>query len=196
MACTGRSSSTPDGGRRLGRDLQPMTPTFSLGCGTWGGSNTTDNINYRNLLNIKTVSHRQAPPQWFRVPSDTYFNAGAIENLRGYRSRSPARHRRGYFEFRGVPETLRAAPRRGGCSYILRYPPGADRGADPGGRRCDLPVRARGDPRRRRRLGPRRCESDAALPRESRADDARAFASFSMPASGSPSTPTKRTRSD
>jgi acetaldehyde dehydrogenase/alcohol dehydrogenase len=58
-----------------------MTPTFSLGCGTWGGSNTTDNVNYRNLLNIKTVSHRQTPPQWFRVPSDTYFNVGAIENL-------------------------------------------------------------------------------------------------------------------
>ena len=45
-----------------------MTPTFSLGCGTWGGSTTTDNVNYRNLLNIKTVSRRQAPPQWFRVP--------------------------------------------------------------------------------------------------------------------------------
>ena len=56
-----------------------MTPTFSLGCGTWGGSTTTDNVNYRNLLNIKAVSRRQAPPQWFRVPSDTYFNAGALE---------------------------------------------------------------------------------------------------------------------
>jgi acetaldehyde dehydrogenase / alcohol dehydrogenase len=66
----------------LGGVYNSMTPTFSLGCGTWGGSNTTDNINYRNLLNIKTVSHRQAPPQWFRVPSDTYFNAGAAENLR------------------------------------------------------------------------------------------------------------------
>ena len=59
-----------------------MTPTFSLGCGTWGGSVTTDNVNYRNLLNVKTVSRRQTPPQWFRVPSDTYFNPGAIENLR------------------------------------------------------------------------------------------------------------------
>ena len=59
-----------------------MTPTFSLGCGTWGGSMTTDNVNYRNLLNVKAVSRRQTPPQWFRVPSDTYFNVGAIENLR------------------------------------------------------------------------------------------------------------------
>ena len=66
----------------LGGVYNSMTPTFSLGCGTWGGSHTTDNINFRNLLNVKAVSHRQAPPQWFRVPSDTYFNAGALENLR------------------------------------------------------------------------------------------------------------------
>jgi acetaldehyde dehydrogenase / alcohol dehydrogenase len=66
----------------LGGIYNSLTPTFSLGCGTWGGSNTTDNVNYRNLLNVKTVSRRQAPPQWFRVPSDTYFNPGAIENLR------------------------------------------------------------------------------------------------------------------
>ena len=59
-----------------------MPPTFSLGCGTWGGSTTTDNVNYRNLLNIKAVSRRQAPPQWFRVPSETYFNAGALDGLR------------------------------------------------------------------------------------------------------------------
>ncbi len=66
----------------LGGIYNSMTPTFSLGCGTWGGSITTDNVNYRNLLNVKTVSRRQAPPQWFRVPSDTYFNPGALENLR------------------------------------------------------------------------------------------------------------------
>ena len=55
----------------LGGIYNAMPPTFSLGCGTWGGGNTTDNVNYRNLLNIKAVSRRQAPPQWFRVPSDT-----------------------------------------------------------------------------------------------------------------------------
>ena len=65
----------------LGGIYNSMTPTFSLGCGTWGGSTTTDNVNYRNLLNLKTVSRRQAPPQWFRVPSDTYFNVGALESL-------------------------------------------------------------------------------------------------------------------
>ncbi len=71
----------------LGGVYNSMTPTFSLGCGTWGGSLITDNVNYRNLLNIKTVSRRQAPPQWFRVPSDTYFNAGAIDSLREIHAR-------------------------------------------------------------------------------------------------------------
>jgi len=66
----------------LGGVYNSMTPTFSLGCGTWGGSTTTDNVNYRNLMNIKTVSRRQAPPQWFRVPSDTYFNPGSLDSLR------------------------------------------------------------------------------------------------------------------
>ena len=33
----------------LGGVYNSLTPTFSLGCGTWGGSMTTDNVNYRNL---------------------------------------------------------------------------------------------------------------------------------------------------
>jgi acetaldehyde dehydrogenase/alcohol dehydrogenase len=65
----------------LGGVYNNLTPTFSLGCGTWGGSSTTENVNYRQLLNIKTVAHRRTPPQWFRVPSNTYFNAGALDNL-------------------------------------------------------------------------------------------------------------------
>ncbi len=84
-----------------------MTPTFSLGCGTWGGSNTTDNINYRNLLNIKTVSHRQTPPQWFRVPSDTYFNVGAIENLSQVEARQVLVVTDADTEARGVVDGLR-----------------------------------------------------------------------------------------
>jgi acetaldehyde dehydrogenase/alcohol dehydrogenase len=66
----------------LGGIYNNLTPTFSLGCGTWGGSTTTENVNYQQLLNIKTVSQRRTPPQWFRVPSTTFFNAGALDNLR------------------------------------------------------------------------------------------------------------------
>jgi acetaldehyde dehydrogenase / alcohol dehydrogenase len=91
----------------LGGVYNSMTPTFSLGCGTWGGSTTTDNINYRNLLNVKTVSRRQAPPQWFRVPSDTYFNPGAIENLRQLRGRQAMLVTDPDAEARGVADEVR-----------------------------------------------------------------------------------------
>jgi acetaldehyde dehydrogenase/alcohol dehydrogenase len=91
----------------LGGVYNAMTPTFSLGCGTWGGSNTTDNVNYRNLLNIKAVSRRQTPPQWFRVPSDTYFNTGALENLRQLDAKQPVIVTDGPTEARGVADEVR-----------------------------------------------------------------------------------------
>lgn len=66
----------------LGGVYNNLTPTFSLGCGTWGGSLTTENVNYRQLLNIKLVSRRQTPPQWFRVRGDVFVNAGSLNQLR------------------------------------------------------------------------------------------------------------------
>lgn len=91
----------------LGGVYNSLTPTFSLGCGTWGGSMTTDNVNYRNLLNVKTVSRRLTPPQWFRVPSDTYFNAGALENLRQVESRTAVIVTDADLERRGLAEEVR-----------------------------------------------------------------------------------------
>lgn len=91
----------------LGGVYNSLTPTFSLGCGTWGGSMTTDNVNYRNLMNVKTVSRRLTPPQWFRVPSDTYFNAGALENLRQLDARSAVIVTDGDLERRGVADEVR-----------------------------------------------------------------------------------------
>jgi alcohol dehydrogenase class IV len=91
----------------LGGVYNSMPPTFSLGCGTWGSSNTTDNVNCRNLLNIKAVSRRQAPPQWFRVPSDTYFNPGALENLRLLGAQRPMIVTDGPTEARGVADRVR-----------------------------------------------------------------------------------------
>ena len=113
-----------------------MTPTFSLGCGTWGGSNTTDNVNYRNLLNIKTVSRRQAPPQWFRVPSDTYFNPGALENLRQLRAAAQALIvTDAPTEARGVVDEVRRYLGRLARARLHRRRARAARGADPRRRR-------------------------------------------------------------
>jgi acetaldehyde dehydrogenase/alcohol dehydrogenase len=34
-----------------------LPPSLTLGCGTFGGNSTTDNVSYKNLLNIKRVAH-------------------------------------------------------------------------------------------------------------------------------------------
>jgi hypothetical protein len=37
-----------------------LPPALTVGCGTFGGNSTTDNVTYRNLLNIKRVAHARA----------------------------------------------------------------------------------------------------------------------------------------
>ncbi len=91
----------------LGGIYTGMPPTFSLGCGTWGGSMTTENVNYRQLLNIKAVSRRRAPAQWFRVPSGTYFNAGALEGLRTLEAETVVIVTDGPTEARGAIDEVR-----------------------------------------------------------------------------------------
>ncbi len=99
----------------LGGIYTAMPPTFSLGCGTWGGSTTTDNVNYRNLLNIKAVSRRHAPSQWFRVPSDTYFNPGSLDALRTLGARTAVIVSDAATEARGAVEEVR---RRLACEAV------------------------------------------------------------------------------
>ncbi|MFN5875638.1 MAG: hypothetical protein ACK45E_05110, partial [Ignavibacteria bacterium] len=31
-------------------------PSFTLGCGTYGGTSTTDNVSYQHLMNVKRVA--------------------------------------------------------------------------------------------------------------------------------------------
>ena len=33
-----------------------LTPSLTLGCGTFGGNSTTDNVTYTNLLNVKRLA--------------------------------------------------------------------------------------------------------------------------------------------
>lgn len=38
-----------------------LEPSFTLGCGTFGKNSTTDNVGYRNLLNVKRLAHYVEP---------------------------------------------------------------------------------------------------------------------------------------
>ena len=34
-----------------------LQPSFTLGCGTYGGNSTTDNVSFKNLQNIKRLAY-------------------------------------------------------------------------------------------------------------------------------------------
>ena len=56
-------------------------PSLTLGCGTFGGNSTTDNVSSVNLINIKKVAKRKVNMQWFKIPEKIYFEAGSLEYL-------------------------------------------------------------------------------------------------------------------
>ena len=43
-----------------------LTPSLTLGCGTFGGSSTTDNVTYRHLLNVKRLAYPVSDISWFK----------------------------------------------------------------------------------------------------------------------------------
>ena len=56
-------------------------PSLTLGCGTFGGNSTTDNVSSVNLINLKRVAKRQVNMQWFKVPPKIYFESGSVQYL-------------------------------------------------------------------------------------------------------------------
>lgn len=55
-----------------------LTPSLTLGCGSWGGNSASENVGVQHLLNIKNVAERRENMQWFQVPSKIYFKHGAV----------------------------------------------------------------------------------------------------------------------
>ena len=56
-----------------------MRQTFSLGCGSWGGNSTNENINWEHLVNITWVSKPLKKAK--TLPSDDELFGGVIEKL-------------------------------------------------------------------------------------------------------------------
>jgi acetaldehyde dehydrogenase /alcohol dehydrogenase adhE len=56
-----------------------LTPSLTLGCGSWGGNSVSENVGVKHLLNIKTVAERRENMLWFRVPEKVYFKKGSMD---------------------------------------------------------------------------------------------------------------------
>ncbi|MDO5000696.1 MAG: bifunctional acetaldehyde-CoA/alcohol dehydrogenase [Eubacteriales bacterium] len=55
-----------------------MTPSLTLGCGSWGGNAVSENVSVKQLLNIKTVAERRENMLWFRAPEKVYIKPGCL----------------------------------------------------------------------------------------------------------------------
>ena len=55
-----------------------LTPSLTLGCGSWGGNSVSENVGVKHLLNIKTVAERRENMLWFRAPQKVYIKKGCL----------------------------------------------------------------------------------------------------------------------
>lgn len=58
-----------------------LEPSLTLGCGSWGGNSTSENVGVKHLLNIKSVASRRENMLWYRVPQKIYL----IKRFFGFR---------------------------------------------------------------------------------------------------------------
>ncbi len=69
----------PQSASNSGNLWNGMRQTFSLGCGSWGGNGTNNNITWRDLINETWVSRPLATPK--TLPSDEVLFGDVIEKL-------------------------------------------------------------------------------------------------------------------
>ena len=71
-----------------------LSPSLTLGCGSWGGNSVSENVGVTHLLNIKTVAERRENMLWFRSPEKVYIKKGclpiALEELKEINPRKKA----------------------------------------------------------------------------------------------------------
>ncbi len=55
-----------------------LSPSLTLGCGSWGGNSVSENVGVKHLLNVKTVAERRENMLWFRAPEKVYLKKGCL----------------------------------------------------------------------------------------------------------------------
>ncbi|MDC7126107.1 MAG: bifunctional acetaldehyde-CoA/alcohol dehydrogenase, partial [Spirochaetales bacterium] len=64
-----------------------LTPSLTLGCGSWGGNSVSENVGVKHLLNYKTVAQRRENMLWLQIPQKVFHKTGclpvALQELKG-----------------------------------------------------------------------------------------------------------------
>ncbi|MEH7127389.1 bifunctional acetaldehyde-CoA/alcohol dehydrogenase [Neobacillus drentensis] len=73
--------NTPSTHGAIGDIYNTSLPSLTIGCGTHGGNSVSQNVGAENLINIKKVAKRRTFTQWFKVPSQIFFEKNSIQTL-------------------------------------------------------------------------------------------------------------------
>lgn len=57
-----------------------ISPSLTLGCGSWGNNSVSENVGAKHLINIKTITKRRENMLWFTVPRQTYHKFGCLKH--------------------------------------------------------------------------------------------------------------------
>lgn len=55
-----------------------LSPSLTLGCGSWGGNSISENVGPKHLINRKTVAKRAENMLWHKLPKSIYFRRGSL----------------------------------------------------------------------------------------------------------------------
>jgi acetaldehyde dehydrogenase/alcohol dehydrogenase len=66
-----------------------LSPSLTLGCGSWGGNSISENVGPKHLINRKIVAKRAENMLWYKLPRSIYFRRGctvqALKELEGHK---------------------------------------------------------------------------------------------------------------
>lgn len=73
--------NAPAGLSGIGNLYNRMTPSLTLGTGSWGANSISHNVTDYDLLNIKTIAKRRNNMQWIKLPR-VYFERDSVRYLK------------------------------------------------------------------------------------------------------------------
>ena len=95
--------NSPSGIGGIGNIYNNMTPSLTLGTGSYGGNSISHNVTDWDLLNIKTIAKRRENRQWVKIPPKVYFQRNSLKELqdipninRAFIVTGPGMSKRGY----------------------------------------------------------------------------------------------------
>lgn len=65
----------------IGDLYNEMTPSLTLGCGSYGHNSVSENVTVKHLMNVKTIAKRRNNMQWQKLPSKLYFEKNSVRYL-------------------------------------------------------------------------------------------------------------------